>query len=245
MRINEEYLTPESRGTMAATVAAAVIQAGCCQIRHVDGGPDAPLIFTSKWASPLYCDMRRLLGSVHRYTVIEGMARLFCAVHNPPLSDQFPAMAGGETAGIAYSALLAARFDLPVGYVRKQPKGHGTGKLVEGLDAYYEAGGRAVALVEDIVTDGASKIAFANALRDWREGVTCTDVFVPVAYGAFPGTTETLGDAGLELHACCTWKELLLAGEVLGAFTPDQVRQGQGFLADPVAWSAAHGGRAA
>lgn len=47
-------------------------------------------------------------------------------------------------------------------YVRKEPKSHGTGKLVEGVHAR----GDKVVLLEDVVTSGGSSLKAIEALRD-------------------------------------------------------------------------------
>ena len=51
---------------------------------------------------------------------------------------------------------------LPMQYVRKQAKGFGRDALIEGD---FEPGSRII-LVEDLTTDGQSKIRFCQALRD-------------------------------------------------------------------------------
>lgn len=61
-------------------------------------------------------------------------------------------------------------------YVRKQPKGHGTMKQVEGPP--LERGMRA-ALVDDVVTTGGSLIQARDALRD-EAGVKVTDAIVVI-----------------------------------------------------------------
>ena len=75
--------------------------------------------------------------------------------------EQFDAVAGGETAGIPFAAWIAERLGLPMLYVRKQPKGFGRDAQIEGALAE----GARVLLVEDLTTDGGSKIGFAEAIR--------------------------------------------------------------------------------
>jgi orotate phosphoribosyltransferase len=76
--------------------------------------------------------------------------------------EQFDAVAGGETAGIPFAAWMADRLMLPMQYVRKKPKGFGRNAQIEG---HLEAGDR-VLLVEDMTTDGRSKVNFCKALRE-------------------------------------------------------------------------------
>ena len=51
---------------------------------------------------------------------------------------------------------------LPMQYVRKKPKGFGRGSQIEG----QLLPGQRVLLVEDLATDGRSKVNFVNALRE-------------------------------------------------------------------------------
>ena len=74
---------------------------------------------------------------------------------------RFDAVAGGETAGIPFAAWIAERMGLPMLYVRKKPKGFGRDAQIEGALAE----GARVLLVEDLTTDGGSKLRFAEAIR--------------------------------------------------------------------------------
>ena len=53
-------------------------------------------------------------------------------------------------------------------------------------------------LVEDLTTDGGSKIQFAKALRE--AGAICNHTFVVFFYGVFPGSFETL--ASMDIKPC-------------------------------------------
>ena len=99
-------------------------------------------------------------------------------------------VAGGETAGIPFAAWIADRMLAPMAYVRKQPKGFGRNALIEG-DVPV---GKRTLLVEDLTTDGQSKIQFAKALRD--AGAIVNHAFVVFFYGVFPGSFETLAQHG-------------------------------------------------
>src|SRR5256714_11912323 len=79
-----------------------------------------PFIFTSGWASPVYIDCRKLIF----YPRLKSQLVDFAAM---PLArdvgfEQFDVVAGGETAGIPYSASLAERLALPLQYARTQTK---------------------------------------------------------------------------------------------------------------------------
>ena len=94
------------------------------------------------------------------------------------------AVAGGETAGIPFAAWIADRMAAPMAYVRKKPKGFGRNALIEG----DVPEGKRTLLVEDLTTDGQSKIRFANALRD--AGAIVNHAFVVFFYGVFPARSR-------------------------------------------------------
>ena len=101
------------------------------------------------------------------------------------------AVAGGETAGIPFAAFLAALAKKPMVYVRKQPKGFGRMAQIEG----ELKPGKRVLLVEDLATDGGSKLVFIEALKKAEAKVT--DCFVIFHYGIFPQSVEMLAAAGV------------------------------------------------
>ena len=120
---------------------------------------DKPFIFTSGWASPVYTDCRRLISFPRvRRTLIDFAVT---TVEREIGFEQFDGVAGGETAGIPFAAWMADRLMLPMQYVRKKPKGFGRNAQIEG---HIEPGDR-VLLVEDMTTDGRSKVNFCKALR--------------------------------------------------------------------------------
>ena len=98
--------------------------------------------------------------------------------------EAFDVIAGGETAGIPFAALLAERLALPMAYVRKKPKGYGRNARIEGPMGE----GDRVLLVEDLATDGGSKLSFVEAIRE--TGATCGHTAVIFSYGIFPETVR-------------------------------------------------------
>ena len=143
---------------------------------------DKPFIFTSGWASPVYTDCRRLISfpRVRRTLIDFGAATIM----RDAGFEQFDAVAGGETAGIPFAAWMADRLDLPMLYVRKKPKGFGRNAQIEG----HLTDGQRVLLVEDMTTDGRSKVNFCKALRE--AGATVEHVFVFFFYDIYPGGAE-------------------------------------------------------
>src|SRR5579863_5707494 len=197
---------------------------------------DKPFIYTSGWASPVYTDCRRLISFPRvRQTLIDfGVSTVMRDVG----FEQFDAVAGGETAGIPFAAWLADRLMLPMQYVRKKPKGFGHNALIEG----HLVPGQRVLLVEDLATDGGSKVGFCKGLRE--AGAVVEHAFVVFFYDIFPEGTKVLDDIGLKLHALATWWDVLEVAKASGKFTADKLGDVEAFMNDPRGWSKAHGGTA-
>jgi len=214
------------RALMAREVARMLLE-----IEAVHFRPDPPFMLTSGLASPVYIDCRKLISypAARRRVMEAAVATMDRAVG----FDAIDAVAGGETAGIPYAAWMAEATSLPMLYVRKKPKGFGRNAQIEGD---LKPGSR-VLLVEDLATDGASKIIFVNALRD--AGATVTDAFVIFFYGVFPGATQALEDSGVRLHHLATWWDVLDVARARGLYTPEQLDTVEAYLDDPDGWSAA------
>ncbi|TMH29469.1 MAG: orotate phosphoribosyltransferase [Betaproteobacteria bacterium] len=196
-----------------------------------------PFVFTSGWASPVYIDCRKLIF----YPRIRGQLVDFAAVTlaRDAGFEQFDVVAGGETAGIPYAAWLADRLGLPMQYVRKKPKGFGRNAQIEGD---IRAGARTL-LVEDLTTDGRSKINFCQALRE--AGAVVEHVFVNFYYDIFPEARQTLADLNVRLHYLATWWDVLAVVKKDRYLAAAQIAEVERFLHEPAKWSAAHGGVAA
>jgi orotate phosphoribosyltransferase len=206
-------------------------------IKAVNFRPAEPYKLTSGWFSPVYIDCRKVIS-------FTGERRRIIAMAVEKLGDavgwsNLDMVAGGETAGIPYAAWISEAVSLPMLYVRKKPKGFGRDAQIEGDLAAKSR----VLLVEDLATDGASKLNFVNALR--AAGATVSDTFVVFFYGVFAGAEAELAKEGVRLHYLATWKDVLAEAEAGGDFPPEAIAGVRQFLADPIAWSAARGGRAA
>ncbi|GLI24886.1 MULTISPECIES: orotate phosphoribosyltransferase [Xanthobacter] len=195
-----------------------------------------PFIFTSGWASPVYIDCRRLISFPRvRQTLVDfGISTIYREIGY----EQFDTVAGGETAGIPFAAWVADRMMLPMQYVRKKPKGFGRNAQIEG----HLAPGERVLLVEDLTTDGKSKVNFVNALRE--AGAECQHCFVFFYYDIFSEAAGILDSAGLSLHRLATWWDVLAQVKKMNRFESKQVAEIESFLNDPHSWSKAHGGTA-
>jgi len=201
------------------------------EIKAVHFNAAEPFTLASGLPSPTYIDCRKLIS----YPRIRSslMDFLTVTVMRNAGFEAFDNIAGGETAGIPFAALVAERMALPMTYVRKKPKGYGRNARIEG--AMSE--GDRVLLVEDLTTDGGSKLSFVDAIRD--TGANCGHTAVIFYYGIFPETEKTLGDHGVSLHYLCTWWDVLAEAKASGAFDANTLEEVEKFLKAPREWQEA------
>jgi orotate phosphoribosyltransferase len=212
----------------ALTTARILLEIGALNFR-----PEEPYTLTSGWKSPVYIDCRKIIYFPRaRQKICElGVEKISRQIGY----EQIEVVAGGETAGIPFAAWMADRLMTPMAYVRKQAKGFGKNALIEG----DVPDGRRTLLVEDLTTDGRSKIRFAQALRD--AGAIVNHAFVVFYYGVFPGSLEKLAQMDIQLHHLCTWWDVLEACKDRDYFPEAHLAEVRRFLEDPVAWSKARG----
>lgn len=204
------------------------------EIKAVHFNADEPFTLASGLPSPTYIDCRKLISYPRiRSSLMDFLA---CTVMREAGFEAFDNIAGGETAGIPFAAMIAERLGLPMTYVRKKPKGYGRNARIEG--AMSE--GERVLLVEDLTTDGGSKLSFVDAIRD--TGASCAHTAVIFYYGIFPETEKTLGDHGIALHHLCTWHDVLAEAKRAGSFDTATLSEVESFLAAPREWQAARAG---
>jgi len=201
------------------------------EIGAVHFNADEPFTLASGLPSPTYIDCRKLISYPRiRATLMDFLT---VTVMRDAGFEAFDNIAGGETAGIPFAAFVAERMALPMSYVRKKPKGYGRNARIEGVMSE----GDRVLLVEDLTTDGGSKLSFVDAIRE--TGATCAHTAVIFYYDIFPETKDTLGNHGVSLHHLCTWWDVLeaaRAGETFDQKTLDEV---ESFLRGPREWQEA------
>lgn len=218
-----------SRALMAEVTAKALIE-----INAVHFNAEKPFTFTSGVVSPVYIDCRKLISYPRiRETLMDFSVSV---VLREIGFEQIDTIAGGETAGIPFAAWIAANMGLPMQYVRKKPKGFGRDAQIEG-DIVE---GQRVLLVEDLTTDGRSKVKFCEALR--RAGAQVSDTIVVFYYDIFPETREMLTEHGLRLHALATWWDVLEVSKQKNYFDPKTLGEVESFLNYPIEWSGRNGG---
>ncbi|MCB1338510.1 MAG: orotate phosphoribosyltransferase [Maritimibacter sp.] len=215
------------KAEIARLTARMLLEIGAVNFR-----PEEPYILASGLPSPTYIDCRKLISYPRiRSTLMDFLA---VTVMREAGFEAFDNIAGGETAGIPFAALVAERLALPMTYVRKKPKGYGRNARIEG----DMTEGQRVLLVEDLTTDGGSKLSFVDAIRE--TGASCGHTAVIFYYGIFPETEKTLGDHGVALHFLCTWRDVLAEARTQASFSTATLDAVETFLDAPRAWQEEH-----
>ena len=154
---------------------------------------------TSGKKSPVYVDCRKLISyPKEREVVIKEMAKQIRSKY-----QQSVLVAGGETAGIPYSSFLCQKLKLPMIYIRKKPKGFGKGKLIEGD---FKTKSTSI-LIEDMATDGGSKIHFIQSMR--KNKLNVRDIFVIFFYDIYPSAKKNIKKMNVNLNYLTSWNEIL------------------------------------
>ncbi|AGS20346.1 orotate phosphoribosyltransferase [Rhizobium etli] len=202
------------------------------EIKAVHFNAAQPYKLSSGMASPVYIDCRKLLSYPRiRSTVMDFAASTLLRDAG---FEQFDCIAGGETAGIPFAALLADRLGLPMIYVRKQPKGHGRNAEIEG----NMPEGSRVLVIEDLTTAGGSMFKFIDAVR--AAGGLVDHGIALFFYDIFGQQRFT--DGKVRLHHIATWRNVLAVARAQQLFDDKTLAEVEAFLDAPLAWSGRNGG---
>lgn len=199
------------------------------EIGAVDFNTATPFTHASGKQAPTYVDCRKLISYPRiRATLMDFLT---VTIMREAGFESFDNIAGGETAGIPFAALVAERMALPMTYVRKKPKGYGRNARIEGVMTE----GQRVLLVEDLTTDGGSKLSFVDAIRD--TGATCAATAVIFFYGIFDGVEERLSEHGIQLLHLCTWWDVLDVARARNSFDKQTLDTVEAYLRNPAGWA--------
>jgi orotate phosphoribosyltransferase len=178
--------------------------------------------------SPIYINCRQLISHAAFMNLFTASARLLCEAK----SVTADVLAGGETAGIPFAAFLAQSLSLPMVYVRKEKKGHGLSSLVEGqLPSNAD-----VLLVEDLITDGESKLHFIDAVQACNAKVEN----VLVLFDREQGGREILRGRGINLHAITTMSSVIQLAETEQLLSQSELLSLREYLGSPHKWNPQH-----
>jgi orotate phosphoribosyltransferase len=160
---------------------------------------EGDFVLRSGRRSPYYLDKYRFETEPELLRVIGGRIAAVAAER----ASGAARLAGPELGAVALVAAASLASGLPFLIVRKQAKGYGTERLLEGV---YESG-EEICLVEDVVTTGGAAVAAVEALR--AAGLTCRVAICVVDRDE--GGADALAGIGVRLVP------LLRVAEVIGA----------------------------
>ena len=217
------------RGVMAELMARMLWEIGA-----VHFSAEKPYKFASGMMSPVYIDCRKLLSYPRVRSAIMDFAA--ATILRNAGFEKFDCIAGGETAGIPFAALLAERLSLPMIYVRKAPKGHGRNAQIEG----HMPEGARVLVIEDLTTAGGSMFKFIDAVR--AAGGVVDHGIALFYYDIFDEGALRFADGKVKLHYIATWRNVLEVAKEQKLFDQKTLSEVESFLDAPLAWSARNGG---
>ena len=181
---------------------------------------------TSGLKSPVYVDCRKIISFIDERELIMNEALNYFKKNN----IQFDLLAGGETAGIPYAAIISEKIKKPMVYIRKKPKGFGQNQQIEG---YFKEKEKAI-LIEDLATDGGSRVIFVEAMR--KAGLIVNDIFVIFYYDIFNLEDSVLSKLDVNIHSLCTWKDILSVIEKKNFYKENDIKNLKKFLSNPDDW---------
>ena len=224
MQAGRATITPISTTTTTTTVTARAtthpvdLQEVVLEMFRTGAIRFEPVTLKSGLVSPYYNNLRILASYpplLRRVAAL--MARTMrSAGLNPHI------LIGIAEAGIPLAVALSQHTGIPAGYVRSAAKTHGTRRMVEGAWAQ----GATALLVDDVVSDGASKLEVLGHLQE--AGLQVRDILVVVDRGQ--GGPEAMARYGLQCHAVVTMEqvlEILLGAGLIGI---EQVQQARHFM---------------
>ncbi len=181
---------------------------------------------TSGLKSPVYVDCRKIISFIDERNFIMNEAIKYINKKNL----EFDLVAGGETAGIPYATIISEKAKKPMLYIRKKPKGFGKNQQIEGTFIKKQ---KAI-LIEDLATDGGSKVIFVEAMR--KAGLEVEDIFVIFYYDIFNFEDSLLSKLDVKIHSLCTWKDIISVIEKRNLFSHNHIENLKEFLFSPDEW---------
>jgi uridine monophosphate synthetase len=166
--------------------------------------------------SPFYIDLRVVISYP------EVLGTIGAAMAGEVRRCGADRIAGIPYAGLPLAVAASLAGNLPLIYPRREEKGYGTNRRIEGL---FEAGERVV-VIDDIVTDGASKLEAIQPLE--AAGLVVKDLVILI--DREQGGRELLAARGYALHSALTISDCLDEGERAGLASLELIRQARDFL---------------
>ncbi len=206
-------------------IARALLEIGAVGFK-----PKDPLTFKMGMISPVYVDNRIFPAHPEKFKlVIDGFENLI-----KEKNIDFDMVAGIAVGGIPYSAVLGFQIQKPSIFVRKESKGYGKNKRVEGGDV----NGKKILLVEDLVSTGSSSLSGVQALRE--EGSIVNDCVIIVSY-EFPESKVNFEKEKVKLHSLTNFPMIFEQAVQIKKITEEEKKVVEDWYSDPWGWAERHG----
>jgi len=167
--------------------------------------------------SPFYVDLRVIISYP---TILQAIARRILDVLAPLT---FQRVAGIPYAGLPIATAVSLAGGVPMIYARKEAKDYGTKRVIEGKFA----AGETVVLIDDVITDGASKFEAAEPLL--QAGLVVKDF--AIFLDREQGGADRLREKGYALHSALRISDVLAHLRDAGHLPPDQFARCVEFIA--------------
>ena len=166
--------------------------------------------------SPFYIDLRVVICFPD---VLRSIGVLMAAEVSRCAGDR---IAGIPFAGLPLAVAASLEGNLPLIYPRKEEKSYGTKRRIEGI---FEPGDRVV-LIDDIITDGASKFEAIEVLEE--AGLVVKDLVILI--DREQGGRELLASRGYALHSVLTISQCFDEWEAAGMVPPVAIAESREFV---------------
>lgn len=185
-----------------------------------------PFRFDSGILSPVYVDNRLLISyPKERKIIVDALVSVI-----KKYIGKIDVVAGVVTAGIPHAAWIADKINIPMVYVRAQPKDHGRKNQVEGLIRR----GQKVLVVEDLISTANSSVRAINAIR--KLGGKVTNEVAIFTYN-FEIAQRNLNDAKVGLHYLVDFDTVTSTAQKKGYLKKEQVSAVLNWAKDPKNWA--------
>jgi len=185
-----------------------------------------PFTWTSGRLAPIYCDNRLLMSEPAGRKMVANAFKVL--IEEKKFKPEV--IAGTATAGIPHAAWLADLMNLPMVYVRGTAKGHGKENRIEGR---IEAG-KAVVLIEDLISTGGSSVSAAEGLK--QAGSKVLAVMAIFTYG-LDVARKAFEDADIPFYALTSFDVLAKEAEQCGILSKSDLDTLAEWQTDPALWS--------
>lgn len=172
--------------------------------------------------SPVYIDLRVLVSYP------DALKDVASALAELTKDVECDLIAGIPYSAVAIATAISLETGKPMIYPRKEVKGYGTSRAVEGV---FEKG-QTVLVYDDLITDGASKFEAMQPLVD--AGLKVKDFAVLV--DREQGGKKNLAEKGLNLHTVMTITEILVNLRESGKISEEVCQSTLAYFKDPEAW---------